>query len=137
MDKKSNGLDGSCAPYKTTCSSMSPILLPFPAIQQMYTNGHFCCAFKSGIVTNGMGIVRDITFCSKNFLNAHLDIMAGKESASPDEDKNLADGKTFIPLLSQCPGPSHETQRRPGASATAKPLHKAFLQRRPGANEGS
>ena len=49
-----------------------------PAIQQMYINGHFCYAFKFGIVTNGLGIVRDISFYWKDFLDAHLDIVVGK-----------------------------------------------------------
>ena len=29
------------------------------AIQQMYINGHFCYAYKFGIVTNGLGIVNN------------------------------------------------------------------------------
>lgn len=45
------------------------------AIQQMYINGHFCYAYKFGIVTNGLGIVRDITFYNKEFLKAHPDIV--------------------------------------------------------------
>ena len=28
----------------------------------MYINGHVCYAFKFGILTNGLGIVRDISF---------------------------------------------------------------------------
>ena len=41
------------------------------AIQQMYINGHFCYAYKFGIITNGPGIVRDITFYNKDFLKNH------------------------------------------------------------------
>lgn len=48
------------------------------AIQQMYINGHFCYAYKFGIVTNGLGIVRDISFYNKDFLNAHPDIVVEK-----------------------------------------------------------
>ena len=36
-----------------------------PAVQQMYINGHFCYAYKFGIITNGLGIVRDIIFYNK------------------------------------------------------------------------
>ena len=50
------------------------------AIQQMYINGHFCYAYKFGIVTNGLGIVRDITFYNKEFLKAHPDIVVEKKS---------------------------------------------------------
>lgn len=69
------------------------------AIQQMYINGHFCYAFKFGVITNGLGIVRDITFYNKDFLNAHPDIVIEKKSDSPDEDKSLADSKVLLPAL--------------------------------------
>lgn len=41
----------------------------------MYINGHFCYTFKFGIITNGLGIVRNITFYNKEFLEVHLDII--------------------------------------------------------------
>ena len=69
------------------------------AIQQMYINGHFCYAFKFGVITDGLGIVRDITFYNKDFLNAHPDIVIEKKSDSPDEDKTLADSKVLLPAL--------------------------------------
>lgn len=65
----------------------------------MYINGHFCYAFKFCIITNGLGIIRDITFYNKEFLNAHPDIAIDKKSDSPDEDKSLADSKALIPVL--------------------------------------
>lgn len=65
----------------------------------MYINGHFCYAYKFGIITNGLGIVRDITFYNKDFLNAHPDIVIGKKTDSPDEDKSLADSKALLPVL--------------------------------------
>ena len=49
--------------------------------------------------TNGLGIVRNITFYNKDFLNAHPDIVVEKKSDSPDEDKSLADSKALIPVL--------------------------------------
>ena len=69
------------------------------AIQHMHINGHFCYAYKLGIVTNGLGIVRDITFYNKGFLKAHPDIVVEKKSDSPDEDKSLADSKALLPVL--------------------------------------
>lgn len=54
----------------------------------MYINGHFCYAYKFGLVTNGLGIVRSITFYNKDFLDAHPDIVVEKKSDSPDEDKS-------------------------------------------------
>ena len=68
----------------------------------MYLNGRFCYAYKFGIVTNGLGIVRDISFYNKDFLNTHPDIVVEKKPDSPDEDKSLFEDigfhKAFIPL---------------------------------------
>lgn len=97
--KKANGLDDSYDPYKAAYGSMPPHAAANPAIQQMYINGHFCYAYKFGIITNGLGIVRDITFYNKDFLKAHPDIVVEKKSDSPDEDKSLADSKALIPVL--------------------------------------
>ena len=97
--KKANGLDDSYDPYKAAYGSMPSHAAANPAIQQMYINGHFCYAFKFGVITNGLGIIRDITFYNKDFLNAHPDIVIDKKSDSPDEDKSLADSKALIPVL--------------------------------------
>ena len=97
--KKANGLDDSYDPYKIAYDSMPSHASANPAIQQMYVNGHFCYAYKFGIVTNGLGIVRDISFYNKNFLKSHPEIIVEKKSDSPDEDKSLADAKALIPTL--------------------------------------
>ena len=76
--KKANGLADSFDPYKAAYSSMPSHAAANPAIQQMYINGHFCYAFKFGILTNGLGIVRDISFYNKDFLDAHPDIVVGR-----------------------------------------------------------
>ena len=77
--KKSHNLDDSYDPYKAAYGSM-----PTHAT----SNGHFCYAYKFGIITNGLGIVRDITFYNKDFLQAHPDIVVEKKSDSPDEYKS-------------------------------------------------
>lgn len=97
--KKAHHLDDSYDPYKAAYGAMPSHAASNPAIQQMYINGHFCYAFKFGLVTNGLGIVRDITFYNKDFLSAHPDIVVEKKSDSPDEDKSLADSKALIPVL--------------------------------------
>ena len=97
--KKANGLDDSFDPYKAAYGSMPPHAAANPVIQQMYINGHFCYAFKFGIVTNGLGIVRHISFYNKDFLVSHPEIIVEKKSDSPDEDKSLADSKALIPTL--------------------------------------
>ena len=97
--KKANGLDDSYDPYKAAYGAMPSHSAASPAIRQMYINGHFCYAFKFGIITNGLGIVRDITFYNRDFLDAHPGIVAEKKSDSPDGDKSLADSKALIPVL--------------------------------------
>ena len=95
---KANTLDKSYDPYKAAYGSMPTYAASNQAIQQMYINGHFCYAYKFGIVTNVLGIVRDITFYNKEFLKAHRDIVVEKKSGSPDEDKSLVDSKTLLPM---------------------------------------
>ena len=97
--KKAKGLDDSYDPYKAAYGSMPSHAAANPAIQQMYVNGHFCYAYKFGIITNGLGIVRDISFYNKDFLASHPEIVIEKKSDSPDEDKSLADAKALIPTL--------------------------------------
>lgn len=92
---KANHFDKNYDPYKAAYGS-----IPIHATsQQMYINGHFCYAYKFGIITNGLGIVRDISFYNKDFLKAHPDIIIEKKSDSPDEDKSLADSKALLPVL--------------------------------------
>ena len=38
-------------------------------------------------------------FTTKPFLDSHPDIVVGKKSDSPDEDKSLADSKALMPVL--------------------------------------
>jgi len=97
--KKAHNLDDSYDPYKAAYASMPPHAAANPAVQQMYINGHFCYAYKFGIITNGLGIVRDISFYNKDFLNSHPEIIVEKKNDSPDEDKSLADSKALIPIL--------------------------------------
>ena len=52
-----------------------------------------------GIVTNGLGIIRHISFYNKNFMAFHPDIIVEKKSDSPDEDKCVHDSKLLVPTL--------------------------------------
>lgn len=67
--------------FKAAYASIPSYAAFNPDIKQMYinVNGHFCYAYKFGIITNGLGIVRDITFYNKDFLKAHLDIIVEKK----------------------------------------------------------
>lgn len=67
--------------------------------KQPYINGHFCYAFKFGIVTNGLGIIRHISFYNKDFMISHPNIVVEKKPNSPDEDKCVHDAKLLILTL--------------------------------------
>ena len=98
--KKANNLNDSYDPYKAAYGSMPSHCAANPHIKQLYVNGHFCYVYKFGMITNGLGIVRDISFYNKAFLDTHPDIVIEKKSDSPDEDKSLHDTKALIPVLS-------------------------------------
>ena len=105
--KKANGLDASYDPYKAAYASMPSHAAANPAIQRMYINGHFCYALKFGVITNGLNIIRNITFYNRDFLNAHPDMVIDKKSDSPDEDKSLADSRALIPVLKDFSAGTH------------------------------
>lgn len=86
-------------PYRAAYAKMPPHAAKNPKVKQMHINGHFCYAFKFGIVANGLGIVRDIAFYDEAYVAAHPEIEVGKKSKSPDEDKSLADSKALLPTL--------------------------------------
>ena len=96
---KAKGFDNSYDPYKAAYKNMPSHSSANPEIKQLYINGHFCYVYKFGLITNGLGIVRDITFYNKDFLASHPDIVVEKKSDSPDEDKSLSDSKALIPVL--------------------------------------
>ena len=96
---KAHNFDESYDPYKAAYGSMPPHASANPEIKQLYINGHFCYVFKFGIVTNGLGIIRHISFYNKDFLNSHPEITVEKKSNSPDEDKSVHDARLLIPTL--------------------------------------
>jgi len=97
--KAAKKLDDSFDPYKAAYSSMPTHAEVDPSIKQMYINGHFCYSYKFGMITNGLGIVRDINFYDENFYREHPEIPVSKKEDSPDEDKTLADSKALLPTL--------------------------------------
>ena len=96
---KANNFDDSYDPYKAAYASMPTSAAANHEVKQQYINGHFCYAYKFGILTNGLDIVRSIDFYSKDYLDSHPDIVVEKKSKSPDEDKSLADSKALLPTL--------------------------------------
>ncbi len=96
---KAMNFDKSYDPYKAAYGSMPSHAAANAEIKQLYINRHFFYDFKFGIVTNGLGIIRHISFYNKDFLSSHPDIVVEKKSDSPDEDKSVHDSKLLIPIL--------------------------------------
>lgn len=123
---KSQGFDKSYVPYKTAYSSMASHASANPEIKQLYINGHFCYIFKFGVVTNGLGIIRHISFYNKDFLTTHSDIVVEKKSDSPDEDKSVHDSKLLKDFFSRHPLINPETFLGDAAFDTVG-LYKSLL----------
>ena len=96
---KAMNLDKSYDPHKAAYSLMPSSAEANPEIKQIYINGHFCYVYKFGIATNGLGIVRHISFYNKDFFSAHPEIEVEKRSDSPDEDKSVGDARLIVPTL--------------------------------------
>jgi len=64
-----------------------------------YINGHFCYATKFGILTNGLGICRHISFFDDSFRQQHPELEENS-SSNPDADKELGDSTSLEPVLS-------------------------------------
>lgn len=96
---KAMHFDNSYNPYKAAYNSMPSHTSANPEIRQLYINGHFCYVFKFGVITNGLGIIRHISFYSKDFMKSHPDIIVEKKSDSPEEDKCVHDAKLLILTL--------------------------------------
>lgn len=97
--KKACNLPPSYDPYKAAYGSMPSHAKSNPAIKNLYINGHFCYVYKFGMITNGLGIVRDISFFDKEYIDTHPDIIIEKKSDSPEEDKSLHDTEALKPVL--------------------------------------
>lgn len=87
-------------PYKMAYSLMPSQAVSCPDAKQMYINGHFCYADKFAILTNGLGIVRHISFLDDNsFKTSHPELVIEKKTDSPDEDKSIGDASSLVPVL--------------------------------------
>jgi len=87
-------------PYKMAYGLMPSQAASCPDAKQMYINGHFCYADKFAILTNGLGIVRHISFLDDNaFKSAHPELVVAKKPDSPDEDKSVGDASSLVPVL--------------------------------------
>ena len=96
---KTMHFDENFDPYRAAYASMPSHAASNPDIKQLFIDGHFCYAYKFGIVTNGLGIVRHLDFYNRDFFQKHPEIILEKKSDSPDEDKSVHDARLLIPAL--------------------------------------
>ena len=96
---KTMGFDKSYDPYKAAYGSMPTHASADSEIKQQYLNGHFCYAYKAGVLTNGLGIIRAIEFYEKDYFASHPEIERYKKTDAPDEDKSVGDARLLLPLL--------------------------------------
>jgi hypothetical protein len=87
-------------PYKMAYGLMPSQAASCPDAKQQYINGHFCYADKFAILTNGLGIVRNIVFLDDDFKSKHPELLINKKSDSPDEDKSIGDSSALKHVLS-------------------------------------
>ena len=86
-------------PHKAVYGLMPDTAQKAPLAKQQYINGHFCYAYKAGIVTDGLGIVRHISFFDDDFRKNHPEVVT-KKSDNPDLDKEIGDSTALKPVLS-------------------------------------
>ncbi|MCM1487809.1 MAG: ISNCY family transposase [Firmicutes bacterium] len=86
-------------PYKGVYGLLPDEALSSPSAKQQYINGHYCYAYKVGIVTDGLGIVRHISFFDDDFKAKHPEIVS-KKTDNPDKDKEISDSVSLKPVLS-------------------------------------
>ena len=86
-------------PYKLVYSFLPDEAEKAPMARQQYINGHYCYSFKAGIITDGLGIVRHISFFDDDFREKHPEIVTPK-SDDPEKDKEIGDSVSLKPVLS-------------------------------------
>lgn len=85
-------------PHALVYSLLPDVSKTNPFVKQQYINGHFCYAHKTGILTNGLGIVRDIAFFDETFKRKHPEAVSQK-SDNPELDKEVGDSTSLKPVL--------------------------------------
>lgn len=86
-------------PYKGVYGLLPDCAKANPDARQQYINGHYCYALKTGIITNGLGIVRHISCFDGSFRKAHPEVNTAK-TGNPDIDKEIGDSTALKPVLS-------------------------------------
>jgi len=69
-----------------------------PLARQQYINGHFAYAFKAGMLSNGLGILRHISVFDEDFKRRHPEVVSTKTD-NPELDKEVGDSTSLKPVL--------------------------------------
>jgi hypothetical protein len=85
-------------PYVFVYSLLPEVSETNPFVKQQYINGHFCYAHKVGILANGLGVVREITFFDEGFKRRHPEVVS-KKTDNPELDKEIGDSVSLKPVL--------------------------------------
>jgi hypothetical protein len=85
-------------PYSLVYSLLPETAEANPSVKQQYINGHFCYAHKAGIITNGLGIIRGISFFDDDFKHKHPEVVS-KKTDNPELDKEIGDSVSLKPVL--------------------------------------
>ena len=97
--KKLSKNNSDIKPHALAYGMMPNFAAANPFVEQQYINGHICYAFKAGILTNGLGIVRDISFFDDEFKRMHPEVVS-KKTDNPELDKVIGDSISLEPVLS-------------------------------------
>jgi len=97
--KKLSKSNPDLKPHLLAYSMMPETSLANPFVKQQYINGHFCYAHKAGILTNGLGIIRGISFFDEDFKRRHPEVVS-KKTDNPELDKEIGDSSSLKPVLS-------------------------------------
>ena len=125
LSKLYPGLD----PHSYAYSQMPETAAVNPFVNQQYINGHFCYAHKAGILTNGLGIIRGISFFDDDFKRRHPEVVS-QRTDNPAVDKEIGDSTSLKPVLSDFfeAHPSFSYKTFLGDSSFDKYDHYAMLR---------
>lgn len=96
---KTANKDTAYNPYITVYGLLPAYSGTNPSAKQQYVNGHYCYALKTGVITNGLGIIRNISVFDDDFKASHPEIITTKTN-NPDVDKEIGDSVSLKPVLS-------------------------------------
>ena len=97
--KKISKKNPNLNPHNLAYSMMPESAAANPFVNQQYINGHFCYANKAGILANGLGIIRGISFFDDEFKRRHPEVVS-KKTDNPELDKDVGDSTSLRPVLS-------------------------------------